>query len=67
MLLSWYVNFLQNNVRQSEKSVPIVNNSGQNTLGTFDGIVNCSVLEGTSDTLKKLKNAEESNETELAM
>ena len=25
------------------------------------------VLEGTSDTLKKLKNAEESNETKLAI
>ena len=30
--------FLQSNVKKSEKSVPAVNNSGQYTLGTFDGM-----------------------------
>ena len=78
MLLSWYVNFLQNDMKQSERSVPTVNKFGQYSLGTFGGmfvylcraganIVYCSVLEGTSDTLKKLKNAEESNKTKLSM
>ena len=69
--------FLQNDVKHSERIVPAVNNSGQYTLGTFDGMygciyvqlvmIYCSLLESTSDTLKKLKNTEQRHETELAI
>ena len=76
MLLSRYLISLQNNVKKSERSVPAVNKHDEYTLGTFDGkyvqyveqvLIYCLVLESTSDFLKKLKNAKESNEAKLAI
>ena len=38
MTLSWYVNFLQNDVKYSDKPVSAANYSGKYTLGTLDGM-----------------------------